>query len=145
MYILDTNVISELRKGKRSQAEQVLAWAAEQPLSQLYLSAITVMEMEIGTQLMERRDEAQGAVLRRWAERVLVDFDGRVLAFTTLTGMLCANLHVPNKRSFRDSMIAATAIEHSFAIVTRNVRDYADTGLEIIDPWAGTGSSSASQ
>lgn len=144
MYILDTNVISELRQGKPGQAQQVRDWAAEQPMAQLYLSAITVMEMEIGVQRMERRDPAQGAVLRRWAEGVHVAFEGRVLAFTALTGLLCANLHVPNTRSFRDSMIAATASEHAFAVVTRNVRDYEGTGVQIIDPWAGAGSSQAS-
>ncbi len=136
MYILDTSVISELRKGKPGQAQQVRAWAAEHPVSQLFLSAITVLEMEIGTQLMERRDDAQGAVLRHWAERVKLQFGERTLAFTGLTAMRCATLHVPNKRSFRDSMIAATAIEHSFAVVTRNVRDYEGTGVSIIDPWA---------
>ena len=144
MYVLDTNVISELRKGKPGQAQQVRAWAAGHPVSQLFLSAITVLEMEIGTQLMERRDDAQGAVLRHWADRVQVEFDSRVLAFTSLTAKLCASLHVPDKRSFRDSMIAATAIEHAFAIVTRNVRDFEGMGLRIIDPWeASAGTSSA--
>jgi len=135
VYILDTNVISELRKGKASQAQQVRAWASEIPVTQLYLSAITVLEMELGTQQMERRDAPQGAVLRRWVGRVLGEFEGRVLAFTASTGVLCAGLHVPNPRSFRDSMIAATAIEHSFSVVTRNVRDFEGTRVAIIDPW----------
>lgn len=135
MYILDTNVISELRKGKANQAQQVRAWASELPVSQLYLSAITVMEMELGTQQMERRDAPQGVVLRRWVERILAEFEGRVLAFTGSTGVLCAGLHVPNPRSFRDSMIAATALEHSFSVVTRNVRDFEATGVTIVDPW----------
>lgn len=135
MYILDTNVISELRKGKANQAQQVRAWASELPMSQLYLSAITIMEMELGTQQMERRDAPQGVVLRRWVERILAEFEGQVLAFTGSTAMLCARLHVPNPRSFRDSMIAATALEHSFSIVTRNVRDFEATGVTIIDPW----------
>ena len=70
-----------------------------------------------------------------WVERVLGEFEGRVLAFTGSTGVLCAGLHVSNPRSFRDSMIAATAIEHSFSVVTRNVRDFEGTGVAIIDPW----------
>ena len=135
MYLLDTNVLSELRSGKTRQSPQVRAWAATRAIHELYLSAITVMEMEIGVLLMQRRDAAQGAVLRAWSEQVLRQFDGRVLGFTGRTAMGCAALHVPDKASFRDSMIASTALEHGFTMVTRNVDDFRVAGLKLINPW----------
>lgn len=135
MYLLDTNVISELRSGKAQQSQTVRAWAARQPINELYLSAITVMEMEIGVQLMQRRDAAQGATLRSWCDRVLLEFDGRVLGFTGHTVKWCAPLHVPDRKSFRDSMIAATALEHRFAVATRNVNDFQVAGLKVVNPW----------
>jgi hypothetical protein len=135
VYLLDTNVISELRRGKPRQSQAVRTWAAQRAGNELYLSAITVMEIEIGARLMERRDPTQGAVLRSWAEKTLYEFEGRVLGFSGITALFCAPLHVPDRKSFRDSMIAATALEHSFAIVTRNVGDFRIDGLKIIDPW----------
>ena len=135
MYILDTNVISELRRGKPQPSQAVRAWAAERPANELYLSAITVTEMEIGTALTERRDAARGAILRSWTERTLQAFEGRVLDFSGRTALVCAPLHVPDKKSFRDSMIAATALEHRFSIVTRNVEDFKIAGLRVVNPW----------
>lgn len=135
MFLLDTNVISELRKGKPKQSAAVRAWAAKQPVDQLYLSAISQLELEIGAQLMERRDPAQGAVLRRWMDAVVDSFRGRILSFSTVTVPLCAGLHVPGPRSFRDSMIAAIALEHGFTVVTRNVRDFDHTNVKLLNPW----------
>lgn len=135
MFILDTNVVSELRTGKSQPSAAVRAWAAHQPINELYLSAITVMEMEIGAQLVERRDAAQGRVLRAWNEQVFKVFDGRVLGFTAFTALACAPLHVPDKKSFRDSMIAATALEHRFTVATRNIGDFALTNLKVFNPW----------
>ena len=136
MFLLDTNVISELRHGKPRQSAAVRTWAQTQPIQRLYLSAITRMELEIGVQRMERKDPAQGAVLRKWSEAVLHQFEGRVLPFTSLTGLHCAGLHVPDPRSFRDSMIAATALEHRFAVVTRNVGDFAGADVTLVNPFA---------
>jgi len=135
MYLLDSNVISELRKGKANPSSAVRAWAAQRAVGELYLSAVSVMELDIGVRLMERRDVAQGAILRAWIQRVLREFEGRVLAFSGTTASICAPLHVPDKKSFRDSMIGATALEHGFAVVTRNVRDFGLPGLRVIDPW----------
>ena len=135
MFILDTNVISELRNGKVQPSRAVREWAARQPINALYLSAITVMEIEIGAQLMERKDVAQGRVLRSWNDQVLKAFEGRVLGFTGVTALTCAPLHVPDKKSFRDSMIAATALEHRFAVATRNVSDFAMPKLKVVNPW----------
>ena len=135
MFVLDTNVISELRHGKPNQSPDVRAWAAAQPTSKLYLSAITILELEIGIQALERRTPPQGSALRAWLMGVRAAFAGRILPFTDNTATICASLHVPDPRSERDAMIAATAIEHRFTVVTRNVQDFANTGVTLVNPW----------
>lgn len=135
MFVLDTNVISELRHGKLHQSAEVRAWAAGQPSSRLFLSAISILELEIGIRTLERRTPPQGSALRVWLAGVRVAFAGRILPFTESTAPVCASLHIPDRRSERDAMIAATAIEHSFTVVTRNVADFADTGVTVVNPW----------
>ena len=135
MFVLDTNVISELRHGKPNQSPDVRAWAAAQPTSKLYLSAITILELEIGIQALERRTPPQGSALRAWLTGVRAAFAGHILPFTDNTATVCASLHVPDPRSERDAMIAATAIEHRFTVVTRNVQDFANTGVTLVNPW----------
>ena len=135
MFVLDTNVISELRHGKLHQSVEVRAWAAGQPSSRLFLSAISILELEIGIRTLERRTPPQGSALRAWLAGVRVAFAGRILPFTENTAPVCASLHIPDRRSERDAMIAATAIEHGFAVVTRNVADFADTGVTVVNPW----------
>ena len=135
MFVLDTNVISELRHGKPHQSAEVRAWAAGQPSSRLFLSAITILELEKGIQALERRMPPQGSALRAWLAGVRVAFAGRILPFTENTAPVCASLHLPDPRSERDAMIAATAIEHSFTVVTRNVSDFVDTGVVLVNPW----------
>ena len=133
MFILDTNVVSELRKAKAGKADaNVVAWAAGQDPSALFLSAITLLELERGI----RRDGAQGAVLRAWmTDRVLPAFEGRILPVDGPVALCCAALHVPDPRSDRDALIAATGLVHAMPIVTRNVADFAPTGVQIINPW----------
>ena len=135
MFVLDTNVISELRHGKPHQSAEVRAWAAGQPSSKLFLSAITLLELEKGIQTLERRSPRQGSALRAWLVGVRAAFAGRILPFTENTAPVCASLHIPDPRSERDAMIAATALEHSFTVVTRNVSDFVDTGVALINPW----------
>ncbi len=135
MFVLDTNVISELRRGKPQQSAEVRAWAAAQPSGKLYLSAITILELEIGVLALERRTPPQGSALRTWLTGVREAFAGQILPFTDITATVCASLHVPNPRSERDAMIAATAIEHGFTVVTRNSSDFADTGIALVNPW----------
>ncbi|MDP2834931.1 MAG: type II toxin-antitoxin system VapC family toxin [Pseudomonadota bacterium] len=135
MFLLDTNVISELRNGKPQQSLAVRAWAETLPANQLYLSAITVLELEMGVLRMERKDVQQGKILRAWAEIVLQQFAGQVLPFTGETALLCAGMHVPDPRSFRDSMIAATAQQHSLTLVTRNVADFEGLSIKLLNPW----------
>ena len=137
MYILDTNVISELRKIRLGRADkQVAQWADTVETVELYISVITVQELEIGVLLSERRDPAQGVVLRQWlAERVLPAFAGRVLPVDTAVAQRSAKLHVPNPRPIRDCLIAATALVHGMKVVTRNVADFEMTGVGLINPW----------
>ncbi|MEO6625127.1 MAG: type II toxin-antitoxin system VapC family toxin [Burkholderiaceae bacterium] len=135
MFVLDTNVVSELRQGKPKQSAAVRAWASTQATARLFLSAITILELEKGVLALERRDAPQGAALRAWLAGVCAAFDGRVLPFGEHTARLCASLHVPNPRAERDAMIAATAIEHGFVVVTRNVPDFRHMGVQLLNPW----------
>src|SRR5271157_2117710 len=129
MYILDTHVVSELRKGTKAHRE-VRTWAQALPAASLYLSAISILELEIGILLIERRDQKQGATLRAWMDgRVLPAFSGRILAIDAAVAQRCAALQVPNPRSDRDALIAATALVHGLTVATRNVADFERTGV----------------
>ncbi len=137
MYLLDTNVISELRKAGSGKADKnVLAWADNVSASKLYLSVITILELETGILLIERRDKAQGALLRTWLNtHVLPAFSERIIVIDTAIAQACAKLHVPDPRSDRDAMIAATAMVHGMVVVTRNIADFEPTGVKTINPW----------
>lgn len=135
MFLLDTNVISELRRPDRAH-RKVVAWAGATPAASFFISAISILEIELGARLIERRDTAQGAILRTWIDnQVLARFEGRVLAIDTAVAQRCAQLHVPNPRAERDALIAATALVHGLTIVTRNVGDFEPTGVTLINPW----------
>lgn len=137
MYLIDTNVISELRKRDRANP-RVLAWADWTDREAYYLSAITIFEVRHGVLLIERRDSAQGALLRQWLERdILGAFAGRILPVDTDVALRCAALHVPNPRPDRDAYIAATALVHDLTVVTRNTRDFEGTGVRLFNPWDG--------
>lgn len=137
MFLLDTNVISELRKAKSGKADRhVVSWASRVPADSLFVSAITILELETGVLLVQRRDPQQGARLRAWMDRqVLTAFSGRVLAVDTAVAQRCAALHVPDPRSDRDALIAATAMVHSMTVVTRNGADFIATGVPLLNPW----------
>lgn len=137
MYLLDTNIVSELRKAATRKAEpKVLVWANGVSTAVLFLSTVTVLELEIGVLLVERRDPTQGSALRSWLDtRVLPAFTDRILPVDTAVARRCAKLHVPDRRSDRDALIAATALVHQLTIVTRNVEDFAPTGAKLLNPW----------
>lgn len=137
MFLLDTNVISELRKARAGKADRhVMSWAQTASAGSLFLSAIVVHELEMGTLLTERRDPAQGAILRAWLdEHVLPAFGDRILPIDTAVARRSAVLHVPDPRPFRDSLIAATALVHGLTVVTRNLSDFERMGVTLLNPW----------
>lgn len=136
-FVLDTNVISEFRKVQAGKGSAGVAeWAASVARSDLYLSAITVMELELGVRMMERRDAAQGAILRRWITHVVrPEFIARILAFDADVAVRAAALHVPDPKPWRDAAIGATAMVHGMTVVTRNSRDFKPMGVSVLDPW----------
>lgn len=137
MFLLDTNVLSELRRRDRTN-RNVAAWADRVHASELFLSAITILEVEAGTLSLLRRDPGQGAILRNWIDgNVLPAFEGRILAVDTAVALRCASLHVPNPRAERDALIAATALVHRLMVVTRNVTDFEPMGVGTLNPWNG--------
>lgn len=135
--LLDTHVVSELRKVRGGNADpNVARWSATLDTADLFISAITIHELEIGVLLAERRDARQGAVLRRWLDRlVLSAFDGRILAVDAAVARRAAQLHVPDPRPINDAFIAAAALVHGMTVVTRNVADFAGTGVALVNPW----------
>jgi predicted nucleic acid-binding protein len=137
MFILDTNVVSELRKIRLRKADpHVEQWADNVDAGILYLSAITVLELEMGVLLLERKDPRQGAMLRTWLDtRVLPEFNGRIFSVDTAVAQRCARLHVPDPRAERDALIAATALVHGMTVVTRNLADFEATGVPLLNPW----------
>lgn len=140
MYLLDTNVVSELRKVRAGKADPlVAAWADSVDAADLYLSVITIQEREIGVLLAERRDPSQGAIFRAWlTAHVLPAFAGRLLMVDTAVALRSARLHLPNPRPVRDGLIAATALVHGMTVVTRNVDDFVPTGVPVLNPWLNT-------
>jgi len=133
--LIDTNVISELRHGKPQQSQAVRAWAADKEMSRLFLSAITVLELEKGVQALERKLPPQGSALRDWLNRVKTAFADRILPFSEDTAVLCAGMHFPDPKPERDAMIAATALQHRMTLVTRNTVDFENTGVALINPF----------
>ncbi|MET4068943.1 putative nucleic acid-binding protein [Bradyrhizobium sp. S3.2.6] len=136
MFLLDTNVISELRRTDKAD-RNVVAWANAVPAANFFMSVISILEIELGARLIERKDATQGAVLRSWIDdQVLARFEGRILAVDTAVAQRCAQLHVPNPRAERDALIAATALVHGLTVVTRNVGDFEPTGVALFNPWS---------
>jgi toxin FitB len=135
MFLLDTNVLSELRRRDRTNPA-VAAWADAVHPADLFLSAITILEIEAGTLMLQRRDKVQGAMLRAWIDdKVLPTFENRILPVDTAVAMRCARLHVPDPRSERDALIAATALVYRMRLVTRDIADFAPMEVDLLNPW----------
>jgi predicted nucleic acid-binding protein len=138
MQLLDTNVVSELRKiGSRRVDTGVATWAKSAAAGGFFISVITLMELETGVRLIERRDAKHGAMLRSWLDdKVVPGFAGRILPVDEVVALRCAALHVPDPRPERDALIAATALVHGMTLVTRNVADFEPLGVPLFNPWA---------
>jgi len=135
MFLLDTNVISELRRPDKAN-NNVVAWSSTIPAASFFLSAISILEIELGALKIARRDATQGGILRAWIdEQILRRFEGRILAVDTAVAQRCARLHVPDPRAERDAFIAATAMVHGLTVVTRNVADFKSVGVALLNPW----------
>ena len=134
MFLLDTNVISELRKPQANPG--VVAWASTVPAYRLYISAISLLEIETGILRLERRDPAQAVPLRNWLDNhVIPAFAGRVLSVDGSVARRCARLHAPDRSNESDVLIAATALVHDMTVVTRNTKDFAFSGASLLNPW----------
>lgn len=140
MFLLDTNVISELRKAGDGKADaNVVTWLSSMDATTFYLSAITLMELELGILRIERRDPTQGSRLRAWMDsQILPEFSERILPVDAAVALRCARLHVPDPRSDSDALIAATALVHGMTVVTRNLADFEPTGVPLLNPWDGS-------
>lgn len=137
MQLLDTSVVSELRKAGTGRIDtKVARWATSANAGGFFISVITLMELETGVRLLERRDTRQGAVLRRWLDdKVQPGFAGRILLVDEAVALRCAALHVPDPRPERDALIAATALVHGMTLVTRNMADFEPMGVLLFNPW----------
>ncbi|MFC3907503.1 type II toxin-antitoxin system VapC family toxin [Legionella dresdenensis] len=135
MYLIDTNVVSEIRKGAKANIN-VISWAKAESTASLFLSVISILELEMEVLQKERVDPSQGAILRTWLNtHVLPAFSERILNIDVAVAQRCAKLHIPDRRSERDALIAATALVHGFVVVTRNIKDFEDSGVELLNPW----------
>ncbi len=138
-YLLDTNVVSELRKIGDGRADaNLVAWIAAEDAASFFISAITILELERGVPGVQRRDATQGARLRAWLDNhVRPAFAGRILPIDDEIATRCAHLHIPDRRNEVDALIAATALVHGLTVATRNVRDFEGAGVVVVDPWQG--------
>ena len=136
-YLLDTNVVSELRKIGDGKADaRVAAWVDTEDAESFFISAITILELERGVLGIQRRDAAQGARLRAWLDNhVRPEFAGRILPIDDQIAMRCAHLHIPDRRNEVDALIATAALVHGLTVATRNVRDFEGTGVVVVNPW----------
>jgi len=139
MYLIDTNVLSEFRKLFAGRADaQFTRWFEAILVEQIYVSVMSLFEIENGILRLQRYDAEQAAILRTWFDQAKVELEGRIIDVDMEIALRCAALHVPDPRPQRDSFIGATALVRGLSIVTRNVRDFQGMGIEIINPWEAT-------
>jgi toxin FitB len=131
-FLLDTNVVSEARRGSR----EALSWLAPVLSERLFLSVITVGEIERGVLKLAKKDADGGKRLAEWLAVIGSDFESRLLPVTEDIALESGRMSLGRSIGVADTLIAATALVHGMTLVTRNVRDFADTGVKLIDPWA---------
>ncbi|MBN6067169.1 type II toxin-antitoxin system VapC family toxin [Aggregatibacter actinomycetemcomitans] len=137
MYLLDTNIVSELRKLEKGRADpNVTKWFQQVDLQQAYLSVITLFEIKIGILQLIRHDAQQATILQNWFTNTLLpNFENRILPLDQNVALACAELHIPDKKPLNGSYLAATAKVHHLKMVTRNLKDFQHSGVEIINPF----------
>ena len=137
MYLLDTNVLSEMRRIAIGRGDRsVEAWARTVKTEDLFLSTISIEELEIGVLLVERRDPSQGKLLRAWLDGyVLPTFRERVLPVDIGIALCSAKFHLPAPHPIRDGLIAATALLRGMTVITRNTTHFVSTGVPVFNPW----------
>lgn len=133
--LLDTNILSEMRKGPQAHPS-VQAWHDASQNVEKFTSAIVIAELRRGARAKARRDPAAGIHLDRWIARVINNFQDRILPVNLAVAEAWAALMVPNPRSPMDALIAATALANGLTLVTRNIRDFSGTGIALLDPWS---------
>lgn len=140
MYLLDTPVIAELRRAKSGRADpHVTTWAGGVASQNMFMSALSLLELEGGVAQVERKDRATGGLLRTWLdEQVMKAFDGRILAVDTAVVKKRASLHFHEPRNDRDALMAATALVHGLTLVTRNVAAFRTGRVKVFNPWGYT-------
>ena len=132
-WLVDTNILSELRKGKRADAG-VRSWFAQAREEDLFTSVLVVGELRRGIESIRRRDAPSALALEQWLTRLMASFSDRVLPIDARVADLWGTLNVPNPLPTVDGLLAATALVHDLVLVTRNVRDVVSTGARLLDP-----------
>ena len=134
-WLLDTNVVSEIRKGSRGDPG-VRRWVADRR-DDAWLSVITVGEIRRGIELTRRKGELTARQLEAWLEGLLGSFESRILPIDARVADVWGRLNVPDPRPTVDTLLAATALVHGLTLVTRNVKDIEGTGVQVLNPFDG--------
>lgn len=134
-FLLDTNVVSELRKRDRADA-LVRRWIDDHQTDEFWLSVLVVAELRRGVESIRRRDPPAASSLMAWLESTIADYEDRILPVTLPIGQRWALLSIPNPLPVIDGLVAATALEHDLTLVTRNLDDVQRTGVAVVNPFA---------